>query len=100
MLSSIHTACGTNLTKANFIMFIDPIYDSLQQRINIETQAIGRSLRIGQIKDVTIIHYFIRNSIEEEAYEKHYNQINLFNDNQLKLFKNNNYKEKLIITHR
>lgn len=102
MLSSRHTACGTNLTKANIVIFIDPIYESIEERISIETQAIGRSLRIGQTKDVTVIRYLIRDTIEEEAYDKYYKNINLFNNKKLNDFKSNNYKEitttKLIIT--
>ena len=92
MLSSKHTACGTNLIKANYIIFIDPIYDSLEQRLLIETQAIGRSSRIGQNKNVQIIRYFIKNTIEEKAYNNFYKNNKLFNSND---YYNSN---KIVIT--
>lgn len=77
MLSSKHTACGTNLTKASVIIFIDPIN---KNNIQIETQAIARAARIGQTKNIKVIRYFIKNTIEENIYNNFYKNYTFITD--------------------
>lgn len=68
-LSSANCASGVNLTCANKIILIEPVYGSKQYRIDTENQAIGRSNRIGNInKEIEIIRFIIKDTIENEIY--------------------------------
>mgnify|MGYP000023184747 FL=1 len=67
LLSSKNAASGTNLTVANKIIFLEPIYGSSDYRINTESQAIGRADRIGQLQEIQIYKFIIRDTIEEEV---------------------------------
>lgn len=69
MLSSENAASGTNLTKASKVILLDPVYGDKDYRLNIENQAIGRIHRIGQKKDVEVIRFLIKDTIEEDIYE-------------------------------
>jgi SNF2 family DNA or RNA helicase len=68
MISSEHSSAGTNLTKAKIVIFLEPVYGSLEFRTSIEAQAIARSHRIGQTEQVEIVRFIIKNTIEEEIY--------------------------------
>jgi SNF2 family DNA or RNA helicase len=68
MLSSKQSASGTNLTKANVVIFVDPIYGNYKYRKGQEKQAIGRAHRLGQTKDIKVLRFIIKNSVEEEIY--------------------------------
>jgi SNF2 family DNA or RNA helicase len=68
MLSSDSSAAGTNLTKATCVIFIDPVYGDRRFRKDTEYQAIGRTHRMGQTKQIKIYRLIIRDSIEEEIY--------------------------------
>lgn len=72
-LSSEHCASGINLTSANKIILMEPIYGSKDYRKDIENQAIGRADRIGQKRPIEIIRFIIKDTIEEE----------ILNENQL-----------------
>ena len=65
-LSSENCASGINLTSANKIILIEPIYGTKEYRKDIENQAIGRADRIGQKRPIEIIRFIIKNSIEED----------------------------------
>jgi SNF2 family DNA or RNA helicase len=47
MLSSESAASGTNLTKAQQVILLDPVSGSYEYRRNTEWQAIGRAHRMG-----------------------------------------------------
>ena len=68
LLSSNHAASGLNLQKANIIMFVEPVYGTKEYRENIESQAIARSLILGQKNQINVIRYIIKDTIEEEIY--------------------------------
>lgn len=68
MLSSESAASGTNLTKASKVILLDPVCGSYEYRKNTEGQAIGRAHRMGQTKQVEVVRFIIKNSIEEEIY--------------------------------
>lgn len=53
-------ANGLDLTIANRVFMLEP-----QWNPSVELQAIGRTLRIGQEKPVTVIRYVTRNSVED-----------------------------------
>jgi SNF2 family DNA or RNA helicase len=69
MLSSESAASGTNLTKAEMVILLDPTHGSYEYRRNTEWQAIGRAYRTGQTKQVQVIRFIIKNTVEEEIYE-------------------------------
>uniref|UniRef100_A0A0N5AI10 Helicase ATP-binding domain-containing protein n=1 Tax=Syphacia muris TaxID=451379 RepID=A0A0N5AI10_9BILA len=58
-------ARGLNLTVANHIIFIEPQLDASHL-----AQAIGRIDRIGQKREMTIHHFVIFGTIEEQIYNK------------------------------
>ena len=68
MLSSSSAASGSNLTKASQVILLDPVYGSYEFRRNTEWQAIGRAYRMGQINQVEVVRFVIKNTIEEEIY--------------------------------
>lgn len=66
LLSSRNAASGINLTEANKIILLEPVYGSSEYRTNIETQAIGRADRIGQKRPITVHRFIIKNTIEQD----------------------------------
>jgi SNF2 family DNA or RNA helicase len=77
MLSSKNCASGINLTIANKIIFLEPIYGTQEYRYNIESQAIGRCDRISQTRPIEIYHFIIKDTIEEDIIN------NLIDDSQM-----------------
>lgn len=70
MLSSETSASGNNLTEANNIIFVDVLNADKQKTMDIEAQAIGRSVRLGQKKPVKITRFIMKNTIEETTYNE------------------------------
>lgn len=68
MLSSESAASGTNLTKAEMVILLDPVYGTYEYRRNTEWQAIGRAYRMGQSKQVTVVRFVVKGTVEEEIY--------------------------------
>ena len=66
MLSSRNAASGINLTIANKIILLEPIYGSQEYRHDIESQAIGRADRLGQNRPIDIYRFIIKDTIEED----------------------------------
>lgn len=69
MLSSESAASGTNLTKAEMVILLDPVYGTYEHRRNTEWQAIGRAYRTGQKKQVQVVRFIIKDTVEEEIYK-------------------------------
>jgi SNF2 family DNA or RNA helicase len=72
MLSLKNSASGTNLTEATHIFFVEPINARIEEVEAIEGQAIGRACRLGQKQKVDIYRILIKDTIEEEIYNKIY----------------------------
>lgn len=70
MLSSKSSASGMNLTKAEIVILLDPVSGTYKDRRNTEWQAIGRAVRMGQSKQVQIVRFIIKNTIEDEIYKE------------------------------
>jgi SNF2 family DNA or RNA helicase len=66
MLSSRNAASGINLTVANKIILLEPVYGTQEYRKNIETQAIGRADRIGQNSPIDVYRFIIKDTIEDD----------------------------------
>lgn len=69
-LSSENCASGINLTSANKIIFIEPIYGEYRYRKDIENQGSARSDRLGQKRPIEIIKFIIKDTIEEQVYNE------------------------------
>ena len=69
MLSSMHAASGINLTVANKIILLEPVYGTSEYRKDIETQAIGRADRIGQKRPIDVYRFIIRDTVEHDTVE-------------------------------
>ena len=69
MLSSETCSSGNNLTEATHIIFTDVMNASPEKTKDIETQAIGRAVRLGQKKPVIIKRLIMENTIESTYYQ-------------------------------
>ena len=70
LLSSDKAASGLNLTEANHIILLDTLNTSPEKAKSIEEQAIGRCKRLGQDKNIYIKRFIMKDTIEEEYYQK------------------------------
>jgi SNF2 family DNA or RNA helicase len=70
MLSSETSNSGSNLTEANYIIFIDVLYQDKQHVKATEAQAIGRAVRLGQKLPVKVVRFITRGTIEDEHFTK------------------------------
>jgi SNF2 family DNA or RNA helicase len=70
MLSSEHSNSGSNLTEASHIILVDVLNMDKEQTKEVECQAIGRAVRLGQQKPVTVVRLITKNTVESEYYNK------------------------------
>lgn len=70
MLSSEHSNSGSNLTEASHIILVDVLNMPGDQSKQVETQAIGRAVRLGQRKPVKVVRLITQDTIESETYAK------------------------------
>ena len=70
MLSSASAAAGTNLTVAKKVILLEPVSGTYEFRKNTEKQAIGRAHRTGQLDEVTVVRFIIKDSVEDEIYNE------------------------------
>jgi len=74
MLSTEKTASGSNLSNAEEVIFLDPIYGNKERRKNVEIQAIGRVRRLGNnFKKIKVLKLIIKDTIEEKTYKDNQN---------------------------
>lgn len=52
---------GLNITKASYIVFLDPWWNPFSEK-----QGIGRAHRIGQLNKVNVIRFITKNTVEEK----------------------------------
>lgn len=70
MLSSEHSNSGSNLTEASHIIMVDVLNMDKEHTKEVECQAIGRAVRLGQQKPVTVVRLITKNTVESEYYTK------------------------------
>lgn len=70
MLSSEKSSSGSNLTEANHIILVDVLNAEKSTTKDMESQAIGRAVRLGQKKPVTVTRLITTGTIEDEYYSK------------------------------
>ena len=80
MLSSETSNSGSNLTEANYIIFIDVLFHNLEHVKATEAQAIGRAVRLGQKLPVKVVRFITRGTIEEEHYRKNQYDMNILQE--------------------
>jgi SNF2 family DNA or RNA helicase len=68
MLSLKNAASGSNLIEATHVILMDPVVGSKQEAQATESQAIGRAHRQGQKKQITVVRFIVRNTIEHALY--------------------------------
>lgn len=74
MLSTEHAASGTNLTEANHIIFMESHSGNSGDVKAMEDQAIGRAVRLGQENQVNVLRLIIKDTIEEDLFNKNINE--------------------------
>jgi len=72
MLSSETCSSGSNLTEASHVILLDTVNTSKENALAIENQAVARAARLGQLKSVQVVRMIIKNTIEEEYYNRNY----------------------------
>jgi SNF2 family DNA or RNA helicase len=72
LLSSKNAASGINLTAANKIILVEPVYGTIEYRKDIENQSIGRCARLSQKRPIEVIRFIIKDTIEEDIYNSGY----------------------------
>ena len=78
LLSSDKANSGSSLTEASHIFLIDVLNMPKHKSIDTETQAIGRSVRLGQKKSVKVVRFITRATVEEVKYkENKYNLLDI-----------------------
>lgn len=66
LLSLEQSASGTNLTAANHVLLVHPMAASTAERaVAFEQQAIGRCVRLGQKREVTVWRFVTKGTVEE-----------------------------------
>jgi SNF2 family DNA or RNA helicase len=88
MLSLSKSASGTNLMEATHVILLDPMTCSKEEAFALEQQAIGRAYRQGQTRQVTIVRFVIRNTIEEVFHYRNNTKEDEEDQNEVKLIEN------------
>ena len=70
LLSSEKAGSGLTLTEATHIILMDTMNSDPETSKTIENQAIGRAVRIGQTKKVIVNRLIMKDSIEEDYYNR------------------------------
>eukprot|EP00029_Vermamoeba_vermiformis_P000823 TRINITY_DN11008_c0_g1_i1.p1 TRINITY_DN11008_c0_g1~~TRINITY_DN11008_c0_g1_i1.p1 ORF type:complete len:857 (+),score=187.90 TRINITY_DN11008_c0_g1_i1:110-2680(+) len=70
LLSLVKSASGLNLIEANYIVLMDPMSGSVEQSRAYELQALGRSHRQGQDQKVKLMRFVLKDTFEEELYNR------------------------------
>ncbi len=70
LLSSDRAVSGLNLTEATHIILLDTLNTTPEKAKQIEDQAIGRSVRLGQDKNIMIKRFIMESTIEHDYYNR------------------------------
>ena len=68
LLSARAKASGANLQAASHVIFLDPPGEHADHGATLERQAIGRAVRIGQKKPVTVIRFSVEGTLEAKLW--------------------------------
>jgi SNF2 family DNA or RNA helicase len=71
LLSADRSNSGTNLIEANHIILLDNhLITDPNTKKDVEKQAIGRAVRLGQKKNVQVVRFIMKNTIEQVYLHK------------------------------
>ena len=70
LLSLKHSASGTNLQCANHVLLLHPPGRNRADMQAVETQAIGRTVRIGQTRRVVVTRFILNDTIEQRMQQR------------------------------
>lgn len=70
LLSGKAKASGANLQCASNVVILDPPGSSGEHGATLENQAIGRAVRMGQEKPVTVARFCVKHSVEEQLFQR------------------------------
>jgi SNF2 family DNA or RNA helicase len=66
LLSADRSNSGTNLIEANHVILLDThLIPDIKTKKDVEKQAIGRAVRLGQTKNVQVVRFIMKNTIEQ-----------------------------------
>ena len=74
LMSSDKYPSGLNLIEATHIVLLDSMSNNTKDIYTMETQAIGRAVRLGQNKNISVDRLIIKDTIEYENY-KYYKKL-------------------------
>ena len=74
LMSLRHCATGADLGFVNNVVLLGPIQGSAQSVRDIENQALGRAVRIGNTKDVKLWRLITRDTVEEALHRERHPQ--------------------------
>ena len=64
LMNSQISAAGTNLQEANYVIFLEPAGVNKSDALTIETQAVGRTCRLGQLRTVQVVYFIMQDTVE------------------------------------
>ncbi|KAL3942391.1 MAG: hypothetical protein SGARI_000285 [Bacillariaceae sp.] len=70
LLSAQSKASGANLQCATHVVLLDPAGQSAEHGSTLEEQAIGRAVRMGQEKSVTVTRFCVVDTLEEKMFQE------------------------------
>jgi len=71
LLSADRANSGTNLIEASCVILLDThLINDYKHRKDVEKQAIGRAVRLGQTKNVKVLRFIMKNTIEQVYLNK------------------------------
>ena len=68
LMSAQSAAAGANLQLASHVVLLDPAGTSAVHGATLERQAVGRAVRMGQTKTVTVVRVVVADTVESELY--------------------------------
>lgn len=69
MLSSERSNSGSNLTEANNVIIVDVLNMDAERTKEVESQIIGRAVRLGQKRPVKVVRLVTQNTVESEYFD-------------------------------
>lgn len=70
LLSAHSKASGANLQCATHVAILDPSGSSAEHGCALEQQAIGRAVRMGQDRPVTVTRFVVEGTLEEDLFKE------------------------------
>ena len=70
LLSARAKASGANLQVASHVIFLDPPGEHADHGATLERQAVGRAVRIGQKKPVTVTRFCVEGTLEQRLWDE------------------------------